>query len=467
LNQLCRKTGAEARDATRLEDFAMKNAARASLVLLVLVIGTSAARAEDAVVQWNKIAVKTLTTQTPPLTPFHQARYAAIIQLAVFEAVNAITREYEPYRRSPVVPFPAVLADPPAGASPEAAAVAAAHAVLVEYFSGNAAFFDAQRAASLAAIPDGPLTAELDGIKVGEAAAAMMIKLREIDGSSDSTFYTPALPQNGVWAVTPSPACPTDPSGNPRGGILLNWRDVTPFGLVVTPGVHWSEPFRPGPPPALASNQYAKDYAEVKAKGALADDHRPADRAVVARFYAALSPTFLFHTAAQQLAQARGDSLSENARNLALISIATNDSLIASFATKYHYDFWRPFTAIRAGATDGNDKTVGDVNFATFLATPCFPSYPSNHASGSNGAAEMMRRIYGAAGHSITLKTTIAMIEVELRYTSLKQITNDVDDARIYGGMHFRFDQEAGARLGNDVATYVYKNNLQPVRGSN
>ena len=225
----------------------------------------------------------------------------------------------------------------------------------------------------------------------------------------------------------------------------------------------------PGPPPALTSNQYAKDYNEVKAKGALVGADRPADRAVVARFYAALSPTSLFHTAARQLAEARGDSLSENARNLALISIATNDSLIASFATKYHYDFWRPVTAIRAGATtaDGNSKTEGDINFATFLATPCFPSYPSNHASGSNGAAETMRRIYGAAGHSITLSATIPVIgATTLTYSSLKQITNDVDDARIYGGMHFRFEQEAGARLGNDVATDVYKNNLQPIHGS-
>ena len=226
----------------------------------------------------------------------------------------------------------------------------------------------------------------------------------------------------------------------------------------------------PGPPPALTSNQYAKDYNEVKVKGALVSAERSDDSATVARFYGALSPTFLFHTAARQLAEARGDSLAENARNLALISIATNDSLVASFEAKYHYDFWRPITAIRAGATtpDGNSKTEGDINFATFLGTPCFPSYPSNHASGSNGAAETMRRIYGAAGHAITLSATIPVIgATTLNYSSLNQITNDVDDARIYGGMHYRFDQEAGVRLGRDVATYVYKNNLQPVHGSN
>ena len=447
----------------------MRSTARAGLVLFALVVSSTTARADDMVLQWNKIAVETLTTQPPPgLSPFHQARFAAIIQLAVFEAVNAITGEYEPYLGSPVAPT-ATPVSAPFGASAEAAAVAAAHAVLVNYFPGNAPGpqgLDAKLAASLAAIPDG--LPETNGVAVGVAAATKLIAERNGDGSSPSTFYTPQPPQNGVWAVTPAPACPTDLSGNPLGGVLLNWRDVRPFGVVLPAAGHWSVPFMPGPPPALTSNQYAKDYDEVKAKGALVGADRPADRAVVARFYGALSPTFLFHTAARQLAEVRGDSVSENARNLALISIATNDSLVASFATKYHYDFWRPYTAIRAGATDGNSKTEGDVNFATFLPTPCFPSYPSNHASGSNGASETMRRIYGAAGHSITLSAVIPVIgATTLNYTSLKQITDNVDDARIYGGMHYRFDQEAGVQLGRDVATFVYKNNLQPVHGSN
>jgi hypothetical protein len=448
----------------------MRSATRACLVLFVLVVSSSAARADDAVLQWNKIAVETLTTQTPALSPFHQARFASIIQLAVFEAVNAITGKYESYLGSPVAPD-ATPVNAPFGASAEAAAVAAAHAVLVKYFPGNApgpTGLDAKRGASLAAIPDGPGTSEADGVAVGIAAATRVTDERAGDGSSPSTFYTPAPLQNGVWAITPG--CPTDLSGNPLGGVLLNWRDVRPFGVVKPAVGHWSEPFMPGPPPALTSNQYAKDYNEVKAKGALVVPGRPEDREVVARFYGATSPTFLFLTAARQLAEAQGDSLAENARNLALISIATNDSLVASFATKYHYDFWRPVTAIRAGATtpDGNNKTEGDINFATFLPTPCFPGYPSNHASGSNGAAETMRRIYGAAGHSITLSATIPVIgATTLTYTSLKQMCDDVDDARIYGGMHYRFDQEAGVRLGNDVATYVYKNNLQPLHGSN
>ena len=428
----------------------------------VLAFSPAAARA-DAVLQWNEIAVRTLTTQTPPLNPFAQARFATIVQLAVFEAVNAIAGDYEPYLGSAVAPTALPIVAPP-GASAEAAAIAAAHAVLVHYFPGSAAALDAARDAGLAAIPDG--LAKTNGIATGLAAAAGMIAERVGDGSSPLTFYQPPAPLDpGEWNITPG--CPTDASGNPLGGILLNWRDVRPFGVVRPAVGHWSEAFRPAPPPELTSNESAKDYNEVQAKGGAVSAVRTAERATVARFYAAASPTFVFLTAARQLAEARGDSLAENARNLALVSIATSDSLVASFATKYHYNFWRPSTAIRGGDTDGNRKTAADPNFVTFIVTPCFPSYPSNHASGSNGGAETMRRIYGAAGHSITLSTVVPVIgPVTLTYSSLQQIADDIDDARIYGGMHYRFDQVAGARLGREVATHIYKNNLQRSRGS-
>ncbi len=205
----------------------------------------------------------------------------------------------------------------------------------------------------------------------------------------------------------------------------------------------------------------------MKAVGATSSttQQRPADRETVARFYAALSPTFLFHMVARQLAAAQGHSLSENARNLALISMATNDALIASFKTKYHYNFWRPYHAIRLGHTDGNSGTTEDPSWTAFLVTPCFPSYPSNHASGSNAAIETIRRIYGGAGHAITLSATIPVIgPTTLQYTRLNEIGDDIDDARIYGGMHFRFDQDFGVQLGREVASFIYRNNLQPNR---
>ena len=138
-----------------------------------------------------------------------------------------------------------------------------------------------------------------------------------------------------------------------------------------------------------------------------------------------------------------GHSLSENARAFALINMAMSDSLVASFFNKYHYNFWRPETAIRAGDTDGNPKTDADPSFVPFIATPCFPSYPSNHGSASNGGGRGSETLYGEGGHSITLSNP-AVPNIVLQYTSFKQITDDISDARVYGGIHFRTDQVAG-----------------------
>jgi hypothetical protein len=429
----------------------------------VLLLSAGAAHA-NVVLQWNDIAVRTLTTQTPTLNPFAQARFAAIVQLAVFEAVNSITGEYQGYLGSPSAPT-GVSVSAPVGSSPEAAAIAAAFKVLITLFGADPATalaLNNDRAASLALIPDG--APKTNGVATGEAAALAVMAVRVGDGSSPLTNYLPTPAGAGDWNLTPG--CPMTPGNIPLGGILFNWGDIKPFGIELPASGHWYEPFRPVPPPPLGSNEYAKDLAEVKSWGSATatPQERSAERAINARFYGALSPTQLFHMAARQLAAARGDSLSENARNLALISIATNDALIASFKTKYHYNFWRPYTAIRGAANDGNDKTDADTTWTAFLPTPCFPSYPSNHASGSNAAIETLRRIYGPAGHAITLTFTVPVIgTTTLKYTKLQDISNNVDEARIHGGMHFRFDQVAGVRLGREVATYVYKNNLQPI----
>ena len=405
----------------------------AALALGQLLFHPAAARA-DVVLDWNAIAISTTSTQSP----FAQARFLAITQLAVFEAVNAVTGDYRPYLGTVVAT---------AGASAEAAAAQAAHDVLKFYFPGSAASLDTALATSLLAIPDGP--AENYGVATGAAAAAAMIAARTGDGSAPPAFYPPGPATPGEWQSTPT--C------SPSGGNFFQWQNVTPFGIGSVAD------FLPGPPPALDSNTYAKDYLEVKTVGSATSPDRPQDRAQVAQFYASASPGWVFNSAARQVAIAKGRSLSENARALALINMGINDSLVASFYTKYHYTFWRPETAIHGGDLDDNSKTVADPTFAPFIATPCFPSYPSNHASGSGGGAEVLRRIYGAAGHAITLVHPVS--GVTLFYTSFKQITDDVDDARIYGGIHFRFDQEVGARLGREVATEIYKSNLQPARG--
>ena len=409
-------------------------------LMLSLLVGSLTARA-DVVLDWNAIAVNTAVANKQ--NPFAQARYAAIVQLAVFEAVNAVTGEYQPYLGT--------ITAPP-GASAEAAAIEAAYQTLSTYFPNSAPTLLTERSNSLAQIPDGQ--AKDDGIATGDAAAAALIALRANDGSSPPQFYVPGPPVLGQWQATAS--CPI--VNGVAVGIAFQWQNVTPFGIAN------AGDFLLGPPPALTSNEYLKAYNEVMTVGSLNSTQRPQDRANVALFYAASSPTQVFNQAAEQVAEEQGRSLSENARALALINMAMSDSLVASFLNKYHFNFWRPETAIHAGDTDGNPKTVGDPSWAPFIVTPCFPSYPSNHGSAGNGAAEVMRRIYGDDGVSITL-TNPAVPSIVLQYTSFKQITDDISDARVYGGIHFRTDQAAGERLGRAVGKTVYRHNLRPVHG--
>jgi hypothetical protein len=408
------------------------------LVLTTLLLAPATARADDAVLRWNALAASTATATNP----FNQARIGAIVQLAVFEAVNAITGDYEPYLS------PATTAPP--GASVDAAVITAAHKTLTTYFPAAIAALDTARDTDLAAIPDSQ--AKTDGMAVGMAAALAMITLREADGSAPLTTLIPSSTGTGAYQLTTG--C--------QAAVLYNWQNVTPFGIAAA-----SEFLLP-PPAGIPVNLYTKDYAEVQKVGAIASVYRSADRADVARLYAASSPSFVLMMATRQIASARGTSLATNARTLALIQMSISDALVASFMNKYHYNFWRPETGIRNGATDGIDKTYGDPGFTTFISTPCFPSYPSNHASGTNGGLEAMRRLLGAAGHDITITNNVPALgslpatTITRHYTQLKEIGNDVDDARVYGGIHWRFDQDAGNVLGRAVATEVVKNNLRP-----
>src|SRR5450755_3237765 len=415
-------------------------------VLVVSLSFGSAVASADVVLDWNVIAVNTAIAngQSPPA----QARYAAIVQLAVFEAVNAVTGDYQPYLGT--------ITAPP-GASADAAAIEAAYQVLSTYFPGSSSALKVARANSLALIPDGQ--AKNDGIATGDAAALAMILLRANDGSSPPQFKIPGPPVPGEWQATPS--CPI--VNGVAVGTFFQWQNVTPFGIPS------ASDFLLDPPPALTSNEYAKAYIEVMTVGSLitkTSNARPPDRAAVARFFQISSPTLALNEAARQVAAEQGRTLSENARALALVNMAASDSLVASFFNKYHYNFWRPETAIRAGDTDGNPKTEADPSFLPFIPTPCFPSYPSNHASAMYSGAEVLRRLFGEGGHSITLSNP-AVPAIILQYTTFKHITDDVDDSRVYGGIHFRTDQDAGGRLGRAIGASIYENKLRPVHDRN
>ena len=405
------------------------------MLTLALPLICSAAN-PDAVLEWNAIAVNTAVANKA--NPFAQGRYAAIVQVAVFEAVNSISGEYRPYLGT-------VAAAP--GASAKAAAVDAAYEVLSHYFGTNSqSTLDTDLTASLGAPPYDQST--MDGMEVGHEAAQAMIALRATDGATTPPLTTtPGAGAPGVYQLTKGCAA----------AIAYNWQFVTPFGI------RSASDFMLGPPPALTSEAYTKAYNEVMTVGASDSLDRPQERANVALFFAATSPTQAMNQAAREVAEEKGGSLSENARALALINMAINDSLVASFLNKYHYNFWRPETAIHSADTGGNPRTQADPDWAPFITTPCFPSYPSNHGSAVNAAAEVLRRLYGEEGHAITL-TNPAVPTIVLEYDTFREICHDVSDARVYGGIHFRTDQEAGAHLGRAVGRAMFRNNLRRMR---
>lgn len=409
------------------------NSIRGAALMLAIALATgipSAAHA-DAVTDWN--AIMQATVSAPPTNPLYQVRWSAIVQLAVFEAVNAIEGDFDPYLG---------IIEAPPWASPDAAAIAAAHRTLLTLRPESAVALNAARAASLATIPDG--RAKDAGVRVGEDAAAAMLLLRAGDGWDAVVPYTPGS-DPGDWQPTPPAFAPA---------FLPHWGLVTPFGL------ENGAQFRLRPPPALRTRKYANDYREVMLVGRIDSPFRPQDRTDVAQFYAATTPVQAWNSAARQASAAESKSLSENARIFALLAMAMADASIATFETKYHYSFWRPVTAIRAGHLDGNPLTDRDPDWLPLVATPAFPSYPSAHATVSGAARAVLERTFGAHGHVITL-TNPGLPTIVLNYSAWDEITDDIDDARVYGGIHFRFDQEAGARQGRQVGRYILRNYLR------
>lgn len=384
---------------------------------------------DDLVLEWNEIAVTTIGAQPP----FPSTRFMATVQLAVFEAVNSITEKYTPYRGT--LPWSP-------GASPGAAAVTAAHGVLTTFFAPAGATLDQQRDSSLASIPDGP--AKAAGIAIGEAAAAMMIAERTGDGSAPPQFYLPTSSAVYEWQVTPS--CP------PAGGAFFHWANVTPFGVL-----HSSQ-FRAEPPPALWSEEYARDLNEVRALGALDSPNRSPYDADVARIYAAQPPHQGWNSMARQIIGSRDEDITDTARTLALMNMSLADAHVTVFESKYFYRTWRPETAIPRAAEDGNPDTAPSA-FTPFITTPCFPGYPSAHGVGAGAASRILWNAYGR--HHLVVNSHPSAPGVVLVYDDLLDVVRSVSDARVYGGIHFRTDQDAAERQGKAIAQWNLDHHLR------
>ena len=387
-------------------------------------------QATDVVTEWNQQALTLTLLPASALTSVPQARVMAIVQVAVHDAVNGITGKYETY----LSPGPA-----PASASPEAAAIAAAHHTLRNLFSSQAASLDAAYESSLTAHG---LSQNDPGITYGRSAAAAILVLRANDHSAEAQFDydAPGAGTPGVWVRL-----------NNAPAQLPGWGKVTPFVL------RSGSQFRPDPPPPLGSRQYSKDYNEIKEIGALNSSTRTNEQTQIALFWRA-SPAAIWNPVLTQVLATRTLNLSATARAFALFYLASADASIACWDAKYAYNSWRPITAIKSGDLDGNESTAADAAWAPLIATPPHPEYPSGHSTNSSAMATILESLFDDnPGAPIAVTQT----GITRQWQTFSQGVDEVIEARVYSGIHFRTADEVGARLGRKVAKFVLNHALR------
>ena len=357
----------------------------------------------------------------------------AIVQLAMFDAVNAVLDGH--YR-----PFASKLESPP-GASAEAAAISAAHTVALHEFPSQSVaieLFYAERIGSV----DATLQAKADGVDVGNRAALEVLDARKNDNRNDPELkgYTPGSGL-GVWIPTPSG------SPNPQTPFL---QFVKPFG--------YEEPsrFRPEPPPALDSKTYTADYNEIKDVGSFTGSSRTAEQSETARFW---SPSASALWIANIRSLARGKDLLTAARFEAIGIAAVQNALIAAWDAKFTYMYWRPVTAIRAGNADGNSETEGDPVWTPFLTTPSHPEYPAAHTTVGASALGFYTVWFDTDQFPLEFKG----LNGTRNYTSVNEIHAEEGNARVWGGMHFRNSTEVGTAVGSKVGKYTATHLLKPI----
>jgi len=438
----------------------MKMRARAVLVALAAVTLTSAAAAgpngakqqDSAVSEWNAIAQAETVLLRP--TAHGQLRGIAMVQGAVYDAVNAIDRSRKPYLLDPA------KVGVGRQASVDTAAATAAYRVLLAITPEiRHAGLDSAYQTTLARVPDGPNRE--GGIRAGEAAAAAMLSARQNDGFMAA--FTPVIgSEAGNWRPIGWPATPVyDPDGYVG--------NLKPF-LIKS-----AAEFRTKGPNALTSDAYAKDFAEVKELGAIASKTRTADQTAAAVFWQ-FAPIALYNPVLRDLAARFKLNTINEARLYANVNLAAEDAAIACWNDKYHYSFWRPRAAIREADSDGNPATVADPNWESLfapatpttppLATPPFPDHPSGHGCVSGAVLQTLTDFFGRDKVSFTIVSGRSLNGTPIpprRFETFSQARQEVIDARVWGGIHFRTADRQGAWLGRQLARDVRKNYFLPV----
>jgi hypothetical protein len=412
----------------------VKRVALGFVLGLAASLGAADGRA-DVVTDWNQAAVRATEVAGAPVPA--QLRMMAMVHAAIFDAVNTVEGKYASY----AVELPATR-----GASPEAAAAAAAHGTLERLFPAQRPVIDAALAGYLKDVADGS-SATAEGVRIGREVADKLFALRKDDGAAAQTSY--AFSEGaGVYQATP----PMN-----MKPILPHWGKVKPFALTS------AAQFPVVGPPAPGSAAFAKDLDEVKRMGSKTSAERTSEQTAIAIHWAG-SEVPPLNAVARAASAAKNLKLSENARFFALFTMAMADALIAGFEAKYKYNFWRPVTALRS-ASGGNYAAVfGDSSWEPLIVTPPHPEYPSGHCTGAGAAVAVLQAMYGSDKFSASY--VYPPLGVLRRWESFSQIAKEVEDARVWGGIHFRTADQHGTELGRLVAEYVLKTMLQPKPGA-
>ena len=399
----------------------------------------------DEVSDWNRNLFEAARLNVPSTSPLVVTRNAAIVQAAVFDALNGIERRYTSIHVEPAAPR---------GASRRAAVVQAAYAVLVRLYPSQAADLLAKRDASLLAITGGEDSDSLSierGIAWGQQVADATWAWRLTDG------ITPAPPpffggmNVGQWRPTP-------PGFLSGAGVQFSY--MTPW-VINSPSQ-----FRPAGPPALTSDRYTTDYNETKTMGSLTSLTRTADQTLFSRFWAFSTASAYWNQIALTLADRDNLTLSKRAHLLASLDLAMADAAIGCWDAKYTYVFWRPVTAIPLGSIDGNPATAEDLSFTSLLVTPNHPEYPSGHSCVSGAAGRVLSEAFGENTSFSVTSDAPEMAGVIRSYGSFSAALDETKNARIFAGIHFRSACDDGQQLGVSVADYVRANALQRINGN-
>ncbi len=374
-------------------------------ILSAMAVASAPGARADAVTDWNAKAGEFITESkmgTPPAV-----RVMAIVQTAALNAVEGAQQRQ---------------------GSAEAALAAAHRVALAKLLPAQQAAIDAACQAALAGVSDG--AAKSHGIAAGEAAANAVLAARADDGAGTPESYRPHATA-GVYVPTATPA-------------VTQWPQRKPWLLAS------ASQFRPAPPPALTSERWARDFNEVKAFGGRAGTQRSSAQTEVARFWEYSLPA-IYHGVVRSVALQPGRDLMRNARLFAVVAQAMDDTLIATFEAKYHYNFWRPATAVRNADIDGNDATQRDASWAPLIDTPMHPEYPSAHSSlAASVAAVVAAETRGAALPALVTASPTAK-GAQRRWTQFEEFVREVADARVHAGIHYRFATDAGQALGERV----------------